>query len=341
MSDARHGSVRLALTIAAGIALGFGFLAACWLLARPLTLLFAAIVIGQALAPIVDRLTRRWLPRVAAILVVYAVLLSLLGVLGWLVVPGLVGQGQALIANAPELLDDLQSQWERLNPGGGEQITQTLQGQVAGFSGQIVRLPLTIASSVTEILLVLIMSAYWLVAAPRLHGFVVALVPEDQRDRVVAVLQEAGQTMGGYVRGTAINAVLVGGVTYTGLRLIGVDYPWVLALVAALGELIPIAGPILAAIPAIGVALFDSPQTAVIVLVFYIVIQQLESNVLMPLVMHNQADVPPLLALVAILAGGSIGGLLGAVVAIPLAGALRIIVIRALEPRLSNGAADG
>jgi predicted PurR-regulated permease PerM len=109
-----------------------------------------------------------------------------------------------------------------------------------------------------------------------------------------------------------------------------VDYALVLALVAAFGEFLPI----LAAVPAVLVALFDSPVQAVIVAVFYLVLQQIESNIIMPNVMSNQADVPPLLTIVAISAGGTIGGILGALIAIPLAGVLKVMVTQVAAPAI-------
>jgi len=141
-----------------------------------------------------------------------------------------------------------------------------------------------------------------------------------------------GQTMGGYVRATGINGVIIGAMTYVGLLVIGVEYTLVLAVLAGLGEFLPVVGPIFAAIPAIAIALIESPQQAIVVTIFYIALQQLESNLLVPFIMRQQADVPPLLSLFALLAGSALGGLLGAIVAIPLAGALRVLVVRVLAP---------
>jgi len=93
-----------------------------------------------------------------------------------------------------------------------------------------------------------------------------------------------------------------------------------------------VVGPIFAAIPAIAIALVDSPQQAIIVTIFFIALQQLESNLLVPFIMRQQADVPPLLSLFALLAGSALGGLLGAIIAIPLAGALRVLVVQVLAP---------
>jgi predicted PurR-regulated permease PerM len=122
--------------------------------------------------------------------------------------------------------------------------------------------------------------------------------------------------------------------TYVGLVIIGVPFPLVLGVLAGLGELVPIAGPIFASIPAIGLALLDSPLKAGIVMVFYIAIQQLEGHILVPSIVGRQANIPPILAIFAILAGAALGGILGALIAIPIAGALRVLILRVVAPEI-------
>lgn len=322
---------RGAVIAAAALALALGTLALVWLLARPLALLLAAIVVAEALSPAVARLERQ-LPRFVAIVAVYLVLVILIVGVGWLVVPPLVGQARELVMNTPELIDRGRTWADGIDQAGADQLMASVQRAVNRAAGALVALPLTLFSSLLEIVVVLFMSAYWLASRPGLHRFALSLVPERHRGRVEDVLSAVGQTMGGYVRGVVINALIVGGLVYVGLLVIGVDYPLVLAVVAALGELIPVVGPILAGIPAVAVALAESPQQALVVLAFYLVMQQVESNILMPHIMRRQADVPPLLSLFALLAGSAVGGLLGALVAIPLFGALRVLVVRVVVP---------
>lgn len=114
----------------------------------------------------------------------------------------------------------------------------------------------------------------------------------------------------------------------------GVNYPLVMAIFAAFGELIPILGPNLAAIPAIIVAFLESWQLALAVVVFYLILQQLESNIFVPIIMKNQANIPPLLVIISVSFGGAIAGILGAIVAIPAAGALRVIILRVVAPAI-------
>ena len=313
------------------LALAFALLVLAYLLARPLALLLAAVVVAQALAPLVDRLERR-LPRGAAVALVYVVLVVGAALAGWLAVPTLVRQGQQLVIAAPGLIGRGRAWFAEVDPVGADRVVAAVQAAVDRFTGALVGLPLAVVSSTLEIVLVLFMSAYWLAAAPALRRFVLGLVPPDRQGRSDGVLTAVGETMGGYVRATLANAVIVGALVYGGLLVIGVDYPLVLALIAAAGELVPVVGPILASVPALAIALTESPRHAAFVLAFYLVMQQLESNLLLPAMMRRQADIPPLVSLFALLAGSAVGGLLGALVAIPLAGALRVVVVRVLAP---------
>lgn len=322
-----RGSAIAGLALAAAL----GGLVLVWLLARPLTLLLIAIVIAQVLAPVVGWL-ERWLPRGIAIVLVYLALMLAVGGLGAIVVPPLVSEGQSLVLNAPELVTRSREWLRGIDPDSAARVSAAVQSAIDRFSDVLLALPFTLFSSAIDVILVVFMSIYWLIATPALSRFALSLFPPRHRRRVNDVLNAMGRTMGGYVRATAINGIIIGVMTYIGLAVIGVQFTLVLAVLAGLGEFLPVLGPILAAIPAIAVALIESPQQAIVVTVFFIALQQLESNLLVPYIMRQQADVPPLLSLFGLLAGSALGGLLGAIVAIPLAGALRIVVVQVLAP---------
>lgn len=175
---------------------------------------------------------------------------------------------------------------------------------------------------------------------PALHRLIVSLLPPENRIRLETVLRELAETIGGFARGELVAATTMVVVAFLGLNVIGVQYPLVLALLAGLGELIPIAGPFIAAVPAITVALLDSPHQALVVLAFYLVVQQVESNLLVPHVMRAQANIPPVLAVFALIAGHALGGILGAIIAIPFAGVVRVLVVRSSHRHCGNGLED-
>lgn len=158
------------------LAMALGGLVLLWLLARPLTLLLLAIVIAEALEPIVERLDR-WLPRTIAIVLVYVLLALVLGAIGWLVVPPLVAEGQNLLTNGPGLMDAARRWLNGMMPGSANRVIASLESATTGVSDILVSLPFTIFSSAIDVLLVAFMSLYWLIATPVLHRFALSLFP--------------------------------------------------------------------------------------------------------------------------------------------------------------------
>lgn len=322
-----QGALALALTLAIVVVL----LYVLRILARPLVLTLAAVILAQALAPAAARL-QRWVPRAVAVLALYLVLVAVVGLIGWLIVPSLVRQGQDLAANAPDLVEQGRGLVDSWDPTSDGRVLQELQSALGRFSSVLVSVPFTVVSAAFSILFVLAVSIYWLLAQPALTRFVLSFFPAEHRRQAREVLHEMGQTMGGYVRGTVIDSAIIGTLTYAGLLVIGVDYPAVLGVIGGLGELVPIIGPIISGVPALLVALLDSPQQALMVLIFLVVLQQVESNIVLPHVMARQADIPPMLVLLALFAGEEVGGIIGALTAIPLAGAVRVFVMRVTVP---------
>lgn len=328
------------MAVAVALALALALLGMVWLLARPLALLFSAVVIANALSPVVDRLARR-MPRGAAVAVVYVLLVLAVATLLSLLVPPLINEAAQVVVGAPQFAERAQTALERVNTLLDERWVDAASAWVSSFGGRLVQLPFLIFSAALEIALVFVMSLYWLLSAPSLHRFTLSLLPPHRVASVDTTLREMGQTMGGYVRGVVLSGLVLGVLAYLGLLALGMPYALVLALVAGAGELIPILGPLIASVPAIAVGLSQSPEKALAVAVFYLALQQIESNVLTPHIMQRQAHVPPLLVTIAIFAGGSVGNILGALVAIPLAGALRVVAMRVLAPmaRRASGAA--
>jgi predicted PurR-regulated permease PerM len=272
---------------------------------------------------------------------VYLILIGIVGGALWWVVPELGTQAMNLARRIPDVVDQVTEVVDEVSSaadGTGmpaiENLRDTLGSVAASLTNAIVTFSGTLVSSIAQILLVVFMSAYWLIGRSALFGFIRSLAPPSEQNAISGTLDAFSETVGGYVRGVAISAMMIGILSYIGLTIIGVQYALVLALVAAFGELLPIIGPILSAVPAVAVALFDSFQTALIVAVFYLILQQIESNIISPNVMSNQADVPPLLTIVAISAGGTIGGILGALIAIPFAGMLKVIVVQIVAPAI-------
>lgn len=330
---------RSTLPIAAALVLGAGTLILIWLTAEAIGLLILAVTLAEALAPITERLDQH-MPRWLAIIIVYVVLFALIGVIGWLVIPALIEQARSLVALVPKAMDKLRvliARWDQLIGG---RLEDTLPSWVSGATGFLVQLPLRLFQWLIDLAIIIFLSIYWLFGSPSITRFALSLVPEPRRDRAERVLRDMGRAMGGYVRGTVIDAAIMGVLAWFGLFLIGVNYAVVLGVLTMLGELIPIVGPVTVGVLVSVVALFQSFTKAVLAAILYTVLAQLEAHILAPNIMETQTDVPQTLVIFAIAAGGALGGFLGVLVSIPVAAALRVFVLEVIAPveRRSVGA---
>lgn len=326
--------LRQFLVVALGIVAGLGLLAGLWLLARPLALVAVGIVIGEALSPIVDW-GSRGLPRTATVVLLYVCLGAVLVTIAWFAVAPLTSQAQELIDSLPTLVEQAEAWVQRQSQRvGGVPILDTLGGQIQALAMRLFQLPMTVVTSLFELLLIGFLSLYWLLASPRLGQFVFSLIPAGRRDGAAALVAELSRTVGGYVRGVGINVILITVITYVGLRVIGLPFALVFGVIAGLLEVVPIVGSFVGGAIIVGFALSQSVQTALITLAFILTVQQLEGNILVPMVMRSQTDIDPFLILVALVLGGAAGGLLGVLIAIPLAGTLKVLTVRLVAPAL-------
>ncbi len=335
--------LRIASAGAVAIILGLGGLGALGALAEILAVIFLGITIAAALNPIVSQLERLKIPRTLAVIGIYLLLLGFLILVGFLVLPGLFNQVQQLVEAVPDALDAAEWWANRqtwlLTLLRVEQITEIepLEPLAAGLTGigsALLAVPGAIATLIAEGLLMIFVSIYGLILAPEIGKYVASFFPEKQAREVLTVLRRITNAMGGYLRGLLIDAGILATVTYIGLMLIGVNFPLLLGVLAGFGEIVPIAGPVLAGSIIVLVALFQSPQLALITLIFVLILQQFESNILVPIVMKSQVDISPLFTLIGIAIGGTIGGFLGAVVAVPVAAAITALVKVAIAPAI-------
>jgi predicted PurR-regulated permease PerM len=315
---------RMVTAGAMALILGLGTLQLFPLIAHTLALLILAISIAASLAPLVKLLERR-MPRLAAILLVYLVIVLVFIGIFQVMIPPLISQAQAIGKQAPEIMARAQETLDSWNLG-TISLKESLLPQIGQFSSTLVAFPISIASSLFDIVLVLVISIYWLLSAISLRGYFLTLFPITEREQVDLILREISMAMGGYIRATVINGVIIGGLTFVGLFFIGARYPLVLGLAAGILELIPIVGPIISGILVVAITLLQSPTLALIALIYMFLMQELEGNLLVPNVMGRQTEISPLLAILALYAGAAVGGLLGALIAIPVASAAQVLV---------------
>lgn len=301
-----------------------------------LLLLYVAALVAIGLSPLVSALERREdaltghrVPRWVAILTIYLVVIGVLVGIGMLVVPPLAQQARELWDALPGLMHNAQ-QWlidrgilsrelsvreavEKAPVGSGDavgRVVQALWGLVGGVAG---------------LFTILILAFYFLVDSGGIVTTFVRLFPAHSRRRVHEACEAVTTKVSAWLGGQMLLAGIIGSSAALALWLMGVPYFYVLALIAGLGEFIPIVGPILSAIPAIAVALTVSPALALGVAIFFVVQQQFENHVLVPKVMERQVGVSAVVVIVALLLGASLLGIVGAILAVPTAAILHVL----------------
>jgi predicted PurR-regulated permease PerM len=260
-----------------------------------------------------------------------------------MVVPIIVDQGTELVTRLPTYVEDVQrAQWfvdldNRYDIVG--RVTQELQQRLANGEtfaavfGGVLGAGQALLGGVFSTLTVLILTLYFLASMRTLRSTAYRLVPASRRRRVQLLGDEISKRIGGYVMGQIAIATLNGVCSYVMMLLLGIPYPAVLAIVVGLFGLIPLVGATIGAVLVVAVALFVSLPTAIIVLVYYVVYQQLENYVIAPKVMARTVSVPGGVAIVAALVGAGLLGALGALIAIPLAAGILLVVQEVAMPR--------
>lgn len=339
----RHSPFYLGFLATLGGVIAWTLLQLLGRLTTTMTLLIVAFFFTLALDPIVQYLTGRGLHRALAVLLVFAGVVVVAGLLISLVVPPVIREGSALLAQAPDYLGRLlQTTWVQdldQHYGVVETAQEELEKRIRDGSlvgqvfGGVLGAGRFVVSGVFQFITVLILTLYFLAALPRIKQAAYAAVPASRRPRITSLSEEIMRRTGAYAAGQASVATVNALLSYVMMRILEIPYASVLAVVVGLFGLIPMIGATIGAAVVATVAFFDAPRTALIVVVYYVVYQQLENYVVVPRIMKSTVSVPGAVTIVAALAGGALLGVLGALLAIPVAAGLLLIYEEVLLPR--------
>jgi predicted PurR-regulated permease PerM len=303
-----------------------------------LLLFFGAVLFASTVRPIVLQLSSRGIPPLISILVIYLGFLGALTGIAIVLFPTLLVSVQDLVNSQTTILQALETAMLRIQSfalnGVRVQLpilrVADLQSYLAEFRASAEEhfqaILLDGFRILSEALIAFVMAFYWFTERDRLEQLALKMLPLRHREKFVSLFGEIETTLGAFVRGQTILCVTVGIFSFIALTALGVRSALVLAVFAAVTEAIPMIGPFLGAVPAILVALLDSPEKGLAVTVAFIVIQQIEAHILVPKVFERQVGLSPLFVLLALTSGNLLGGLLGAVIAIPIAAAVKIIL---------------
>jgi len=312
-------------------------------LSQVLTLIGVAAFIAMGLDPIVRFLQRRGLHRGQAVAVVFMMLVFAVAAFSAAVLPTLIRQIAEFSDSLPDTVENLQNSelFRRLDEEYGvisnasEEIRKRVTSgeTVAQVFGGVLGAGRAVLSGFFSTITVLVLTLYFLASLPKIIDAVFRLVPASRRPRSRALGDEIVRRIGGYVAGQTVVAFINGFLTFVILVVLGLPYAAIIAVLVFLLGLIPLIGATIGAVLVVLVGFTDSWQVALGLGIYYVVYQQIENYVIAPRVMAKTVAVPGAIALIAALAGGSLLGVLGALVAIPLAAGLLLIVQEVVLPR--------
>lgn len=324
----------------AGLAIGVGLvLLVAWLAASSLQVLalaFIAILLAAALEPFIDWMRARTpLSRGPVILLVYLAFFGIVVLFAVLILPAAFGQAEQVMRELPAFLDEVEAWASSVRPAALGQAIGSLTDAARGFvtpetpeTEEVVQLGLTLAEALVSIGTVLALVFFWLVGHARLQRYVLAFVPLDRRGGMRDAWNEIEGRLGMWVRGQLILMAAIGVLCGTAYLVLGVPSALLLGLIAAICEAIPLVGPIIGAVPAVLAAATVSPELALIVVAVTAVIQVVENNVLVPVIMRNTIGLSPLIVTLSLLVGAAAGGIVGALLAVPVAAAIEVVLAR-------------
>ncbi|MDP2656520.1 MAG: AI-2E family transporter [bacterium] len=305
-----------------------------YLISDVLALLFVAFILSSALTPWVNGMHKYKIPRVVSILLIYVSVIAVITAVVLLLIPALAAQISQMALNFPIYSERLVSiaqglQTQASNANIIEQVKKGLAAIESGlltFASGLVFKIFNIIGGFVALFVVLVLSFYMTVEESVIQKAVTFMTPAKYHDYATHLINRVQKQIGLWLRAQMILSFIIFLLSYIGLSILGVDYALTLALVAGLTEFVPVVGPILGAVPAVFIGLNQSPWLALWVILLYLVIQRLENDLLVPKVMQHTVGLNPLISIIALLIGAKLGGIVGAMLAIPVTTAISVVV---------------
>lgn len=312
------------------IILGFMFL---YLIRDIIIMLLAAFVIASAIEPIARRLRRYGVPRGASVVIVYVLVIAIFVLTVALIVPALAQQTAALIQSVSQVLQDV---YQYIVPTGQVEVKDTvgqLRSSLSGFGGSFSNVSLNIFqqtrsvfSGIVSVIFTFIIALYLVIEEDAIKKMFRLVIPQRHIAYVERIIDRVQAKIGRWVIAQLSLAIIIGVVVGIGLWTLGVQHALALGLLAGVLEIIPVIGPIIAGFIGTLVALSQSLLLGLATIVFYVVVQQVENHALIPNVMRKATGLNPLVTLVAVLLGARLAGVVGVILAVPVATMINVFL---------------
>jgi predicted PurR-regulated permease PerM len=305
-------------------------------------LIVVALFLAVGLNPVVESLTRRGMRRSVAIAIVFVVVIGAFVGFGFAVVPPVIDQTNAFVKELPNYLDDLRGNRTIRQFDNDYHVIEKAKAYVTGpdlgqrVFGGLLGVGRVVLSAVFSAFTLLIMTLYFLAALPSMKRQAYQLVPASRRERVTLLTDEILVRIGGFVSGALTVAFIAAVSSYIFLMILGLPYALALAVFVGLLDLIPLVGATIAAVAVSTLGFIDSLAAGFACVIFYVAYQQVENYVIYPRVMRRAVDVPAPVTVVAVLIGGALLGITGALLAIPIAAATLLVIRQVTIPRMHH-----
>jgi predicted PurR-regulated permease PerM len=337
----RRSPFFVGMTAAAGVAVTIGLIELLIKAGSLLILVGMALFIAAGLDPIVSWLTRHRVPRWLGVVITLLGLLGILAAFLALAIPRIAAEATTLVNQLPHYAKELQNHNSELGKLNAKydvesRLSKLISSHGTSLVGGVLSVGEVVVSAVSSFLLVFVLTVYFLGGLPRIKLFAYRLVPASRRPRTILLTDEIFSRVGGYVLGNVLTSLIIGIGTAVWTLAWGIPYPFLLAMFVALIDLIPVIGSYVGGAAVVLTALTVSLPVAIATLAFMVLYKLAEDYFIVPRVMGRTVQVPATVTLVAVLIGGTLLGIIGALVAIPVAAAARLLLQEIAFRRLDD-----
>ena len=302
-----------------------------YILKDVLIVFLLSLIVASAISPFANWLDQRGFPRLWGVLLLFLAVLGLIALIVSLVIPSISTDVDQIVATLPAVFDKVSTSLENVQQGAPSYLdfvseVQNILGVLSSYlqqsSQSVIGLVVGIFGGVVSFIAVLVLSFYLSVTKRGVENFLDSVVPEKYESYVKDLWKRTERKVGLWFQGQLLLALIVGLVVYVGLSLMGIKFALTLGFLALAFEIVPVVGPILAAIPAVILAFLQGPSMGLWVIVFYVAVQQLENHILVPVVMGKTLGLNPVVVIIALLVGGNLAGIVGMILSVPVATAI-------------------
>lgn len=299
-----------------------------------LAILFVSLILASAIDPIIDWMQTKKLSRGLSVILIYAIILSVIFSVIILIIPPIVTETTELAGDFPRYFDKIISGFSAVKEYSAEHgfldnlktSLTAISANLQSTAGSIFTTVSGIFSGIFSFFLILVITFYMVVEENAMKKIIWSIAPAEHQLYIMRLINRMQVKIGLWLRGQLILSLIIFILIYIGLLIMGVEYALVLALIAGLTEFVPYLGPMIGAVPAVFLAFSQSPMLALFVAGLYYVVQLVENNILVPKIMQKAVGINPIVSIAVLMIGFKIGGIVGAIISIPVATAISVFI---------------